>query len=328
MGQTATAPPAPAAARTAADLRTEATLPAHLVHKHKIDQVFVTDWMAGPGDDFATVAVQLPLAHARFSDTAAPYHDIVLVAEAVRQAALIMATQVLGVPGERQFLIRELKLMLDPLERNRKARDTCDMIVSQDPSSTFKMRPGGSASGARAVTRCAIAGHPSARCEVVGAFVPESLYASFRGNKDAVAANGLPDPTPRGEVEPMTGRTRLCNSVITPVAPTGARGGYEARLIVETDDATFFDHPLDHIPGLLLIEGVKQAAIAAACKERGLAPENVVVSAFDMRFSRICEFQPDVICAVELDDDASGAQVRCSQSDKAACSGTVTLTVV
>jgi 2-oxo-3-(phosphooxy)propyl 3-oxoalkanoate synthase len=311
-------------AHSTADLRTDQTLPSSVVHKAALEQVFVTDWMRGPGDDWCTIAARLPLAHGRFSDTAAPYHDILLIAETVRQGGLVVAEEIINVPGDRQFLLRELKVDLEPIEHCRRTRDNCEVLISQDPSSQVKMRPGRSMAGGVMRARIAIGGRSAGMCQVTGAWVPDSFYAQLRGtNRDATSAEGLPEPTPRTDVETRTGKVNPANSVLTPIRPSGEPRGYEAALVINTDDPTFFDHHLDHVPGLYLLEGVQQVAVAAACHELGVEPAHVVVCGFEMTFSRIAEFQPDVVCAVGLDEDGRSGAVSCSQSGRVCCQGSV-----
>jgi hypothetical protein len=309
---------------SAADLRTDRPLPGQVVHKAALEQVFVTDWMHGPGEDWCTIAARLPLAHARFSDTAAPFHDVVLVAETARQAGLVVASEILDIARDRHFLLREVKVELDPIERSRKGRDTCDVLFSQDPSSKLRMRPGRAMAGAFLRTRLAIGGHDAGVSEVSGAIVPPDFYAGLRGrNREAVSGRGLPDPVPRADWETRTGRRNPANGVLTRIRPAAGERAYEASLIVEPDDPTFFDHPLDHVPGLLLLEGVRQVAVAGACEELGIDHSRLVVAGFEMRFSRIAEFHPDIVCAVTLDEGSGGGKVTCSQMGRPCCEGTV-----
>jgi hypothetical protein len=94
-------------------------------------------------------------------------------------------------------------------------------------------------------------------------------------------------------------------------------------MVIERDDPTFFDHPLDHVPGLLMLEGIQQVSVAAACEQLGVDHSEVVMSEFHLQFQRIAEFQPDVVCAIELDEDGAGGRVSCSQDGKTCCDGTV-----
>lgn len=311
-------------ARGVADLDTGRPLARSVVHKAAPEQVFVTDWMPGPGDDWCTIAARFPLAHARFSDNAAPFHDLLLVAETVRQAGLVVASEILDVEGDRQFLLRELKVELDPIEHARKSRTSCDVLISQDPDSEVKMRPGRSVAGGLMRARVAIGGRPAGTCEVTGVWVPESFYASLRkGNVEAASGHGLPEPSPGADRETRTGKANPANSVLTPLRSGSTPRTHEASLVIETDDPTFFDHPLDHVPGLYLLEGIQQVSVAGACEELGVDHSHLVVSAFAMKFARIAEFQPDVVCAIELDQDCRGGRVSCSQDGKVCCEGTV-----
>jgi 3-hydroxymyristoyl/3-hydroxydecanoyl-(acyl carrier protein) dehydratase len=311
--------------RSVAELESARPLPCDVVHKAAPEQVFVTDWMPGPGEDLCTIAARFPLAHGRFSDGAAPYYDLLLVAETVRQAGIVVASEILGMEDDRQFLLRELKVQLDPLERARRSRDNCEVLISQDPSSEVKMRPGRSMAGGLMRARVAIGGHLAGSCEVTGAWVPEEFYAGLRGGKvDKDSGQGLPGPSRRGEVEELVGKLNPANSVLTPLRRGGARS-YEASLVIEPDEPTFFDHPLDHVPGLYLLEGMQQVATAAACRELGADHSELFVAGFQVRFSRIAEFQPDVACSAVLDEDCRGATVACSQGGKVCCEGTVTI---
>lgn len=306
------------------DLRHDQPLPRQVLHKTALEQIFVTDWMLGPGDDWCTIAARVPLAHARFSDTAAPYHDIVLMAEAVRQAGLVVAEEWINVPDDRQFLLRDLKVELDPIEHARRSRETCEVLISQDPSSEVKMRPGRSMAGGMMRSRIAIGGRSAGTSDVMGAWVPNDFYDKFRGsNREAESGAGLPEPTPRADVETRVGKLNPRNSVLTPLRATGEPRGYEASLVVETADPTFFDHRLDHVPGLLLLEGIQQVSVAGACEELAVDHSQVVVSAFHMSFQKLAEFQPDVVCAIALDEDGRGGTVSCSQGGRTLCEGTV-----
>ncbi len=309
--------------RSVADLETSQPLAREIVHKVAFEQVFVTDWMPGPGEDWCTIAGRLPLAHARFSDSAAPYFDLLLIAETVRQAGLVVASKVLNVDDERQFILREMKVELDPFDHARRSRETCDVLISQDSSSEVKMRPGRAMAGGLMRARVSIGGRPAGSCEVMGAWVPDSFYASLRKGKLDAPGQGAARPTPRAEVETRTGKASPANSVLTPLRPSGASRAYEASLVIDVDDPTFFDHPLDHVPGLYLLEGIQQVTVAAVCEQLGVSHETVVIHGIEMKFARIAEFQPDVLCAVILDEDLEAGSVSCSQDGKTCCEGRV-----
>ncbi|HEX6752988.1 MAG TPA: AfsA-related hotdog domain-containing protein [Solirubrobacterales bacterium] len=308
--------------RSAAELRTDRPLDRQLVHKSAFEQVFVTDWTHDASENWCTVAGRLPLAHARFSDSAAPYHDILLIAETVRQAGLVVAAKILNIESDRQFLLREMKVELDPIEHARRDRDNCDVLIAHDSTSKVKMRPGRTMVGGFLRAQVTIGGRPAGVCEVTGAWVPDDFYESFRSG-NASGETSPPTPPARGDLETRTGKLNPANSVITPIRPTTEARGYEASLAIDVEDPTFFDHPLDHLPGLCLLEGMQQVALAAACEELAADHTTVLVSAMQMKFSRIAELQPDVTCTVTLDEGCSTGRVGCMQGNRSCCEGTI-----
>ncbi len=63
-----------------------------------------------------------------------------------------------------------------------------------------------------------------------------------------------------------------------------------ARLLVDEEHPYFFDHPLDHVPGILLLEGAHGLALAAAAAARPPGPDEVLfVGEATLGFRRFCE---------------------------------------
>jgi hypothetical protein len=79
----------------------------------------------------------------------------------------------------------------------------------------------------------------------------------------------------------------------------GRRLVREAELAVHADDPFFFDHPLDHVPAMLLVEGVLLLAAAEAraitqdtggADGRGSADPASPIAGLHLEFQRFCEF--------------------------------------
>lgn len=66
--------------------------------------------------------------------------------------------------------------------------------------------------------------------------------------------------------------------------------GIAAALRVDESHPYFFDHPLDHVPGILLLEGMLQAVELWLSAQGGQGVPHV--SALSLRFSRYCEKRP------------------------------------
>ncbi|WP_084725389.1 ScbA/BarX family gamma-butyrolactone biosynthesis protein [Streptacidiphilus melanogenes] len=125
---------------------------------------------------------------------------------------------------------------------------------------------------------------------------PPALYDRLRGRyADAREAFALAAP-PTPPVPPgLVGRTRARDVVLS---PTGSPHGWQLR--VDTGHGVLFDHPHDHIPGMVLLEAADQAAQAAmGCP--------VTAVAFDTTFVRYVEFdRPCLVTAVPEAPDGLG----------------------
>ena len=109
-----------------------------------------------------------------------------------------------------------------------------------------------------------------ARCPALEALA-DAVYATQRGSELVALLAAAPHPTPDDaesasrEVELWvcpklpTPRRRTPNAALA-LEPGRALGG---RVVVDSGHPFFFDHPYDHVPGVLLVECVQQLAEAA-----------------------------------------------------------------
>lgn len=74
------------------------------------------------------------------------------------------------------------------------------------------------------------------------------------------------------------------------------------RLRADTAHPVLFDHPVDHAPGMLLLEAARQAAQAVA------APEAALPVSMDAVFFRYAEL--DAPCRIEADPGEPDSQGR------------------
>jgi 2-oxo-3-(phosphooxy)propyl 3-oxoalkanoate synthase len=308
-------------ATTAASLGFDRTLSPEKVYKIAPEQVFVTDWVHT--EDTFTIAARLPRAHARFNDTCSAHADIVLMAEVVNQAGVIVAANALEVPLESRFLLRRFAVSLDPIEHNLLGAATTSLTLTTDRENTsFKARPNGETAGGSMTSRNMLADRPSGSSTVTGIWVSESIFQGFRRKRgQALAESG----TAALEREPNTGRRSEANCVITRLDPTGAPRAYRCQVIVDQDDPTFYDRPLDHVPGLLLFEAARQAATAAWCRERRAAADGVVVCGVEFSFSAFAELDAPLWCGVELTESLDRVDAEFRQNDKRLCRARLSL---
>ncbi|MEV7013062.1 AfsA-related hotdog domain-containing protein [Streptosporangium sp. NPDC051022] len=109
-------------------------------------------------------------------------------------------------------------------------------------------------------------------------------------------------------------------SVVTPVAGQAGRCG--AVLRVDRDHPFFFDHPLDHVPGMLLVTGLLELVRTRADLSPGTCGDGRI--RLSLTFVRMCELDGRVVLLA--DPPAPGGcawTVRAVQDDVTVCSGTV-----
>lgn len=115
-------------------------------------------------------------------------------------------------------------------------------------------------------------------------------------------------------------------------APTDERAGHRggdaavtwtARLRAVEQDPFFFDHPLDHLPAALLIDGATELVERVAGADADSRPA-WRVHALELEFGRFTEKHlPVEIIARALPGTPGGWRVHCLQQDRAVCDGRI-----
>jgi 3-hydroxymyristoyl/3-hydroxydecanoyl-(acyl carrier protein) dehydratase len=99
---------------------------------------------------------------------------------------------------------------------------------------------------------------------------------------------------------------------------------FVASLIVDHTDPYFFDHPCDHVPGMLLLEGCAQLALSAFAEAHSLPPGSSGVAAYDVDFAQFVECGIPVTLTAHVKADRV---VRISISQQNVVSGTTTMSI-
>ncbi|MFD0393746.1 AfsA-related hotdog domain-containing protein [Streptomyces nogalater] len=74
----------------------------------------------------------------------------------------------------------------------------------------------------------------------------------------------------------------------------------QALLRIPAHHASLFDHPQDHLPGMVIAEGARQLALFAALDIRGLAPSKTLITELDVRFTRFGELEDDTVLSATV----------------------------
>ncbi|MFH9396250.1 ScbA/BarX family gamma-butyrolactone biosynthesis protein [Streptomyces sp. NPDC017413] len=273
-----------------------------MVHRTRPEDAFPRNWIRLGRDRFAVEAV-LPHDHPFFAPVGDDRHDPLLVAEAMRQAAMLAFHAGYGIPLGYQFLMTGLDYVCHPEHLAVGGAPTgIDVEVF---CSDLKWRGGLPAQG-----RVGWAVHRDGQLAATGMgvtrFSTPQAYRRMRGDAPAEGIS-IPDTVPVPAA--LAGRARVEDVVLS---GTGQDGVWELR--VDTRHPTLFQRPNDHVPGMLLLEAARQAACLVA------GPAGIVPVEASTRFHRYSEFgSPCWIGAVVLPgegEDTVKVQVTGRQDDE------------
>jgi hypothetical protein len=285
----------PEASALAPELEVQCTVPRELVHKAAISEVLLAD-SRQVGDYACECVGQLPRNHSFHNDSTSGHHDPLTVLEAVRQAGVLIAHRHLGVPEGRQFIFGQIELAIDDLGA-LSARGHPPALHLAMAFDDPKVRRGELVGGSM---RCTVSVEGRQAMQIHGdlSFVSQTIYARFR-REAATRSHRTPPPVERTPPK-LVGRSLPANVVIGALDASTTPGEVRATVVVDQSHPTFFDHPLDHVPGMLLVEATRQTATAGVAELCGLEPATSLVTAFALRFVSVAELGAPLHCVARV----------------------------
>ncbi|GAA2244664.1 ScbA/BarX family gamma-butyrolactone biosynthesis protein [Streptomyces amakusaensis] len=254
-------------------------VPTSLLHLHRASSSLITGWTA-LGDDRYTVTAQWPTP-----TSSAPFDPLTLT-NTVRQACLLVAHAEQGVPLTHKTLMDAMDVRVAPGFR-----------VPHDSRARLLVGVRSHRTGARSRKtdfRIQVDHEMAAEASLAFSWASPPAYRRLRGTRLNVDWAGIAvDPAVPAEVAGCAGTSRIALSA-------GDRPG---RWLLRTDtaDPVLYDHPVDHVPGLALIEASYQAAHASTGSEAASLRRMTSV------FRRYVEF--GVPCRLEAAPEAAGIRV-------------------
>ncbi|MBM7171633.1 gamma-butyrolactone biosynthesis protein [Streptomyces sp. G44] len=222
-----------------------------LVHRSSIAEVFVTDGCRTSGSRFS-VAAQWPRDHALYHPDEQGLSDPMLFAETIRQAMLYVAHEYCEVPLGHRFVGRDLSFDITDPAALRITGVPVPVILEAEWT-WEEGRP----RGARLDVRLLAAGKPCGTGTIRVFVMDDRRYGLLRrmawgGDAPPVLAVDVGAAAPL--VPPRrVGRLRWKDCVLERCWPDG-----DWRLRLDRDHAVLFDHPTDHVPLMVLMEGFRQ----------------------------------------------------------------------
>lgn len=283
------------------ELTFEQTVPRRLVHRAALGEVYVTD-SAQRGPDEFVVAVQIPRAHCVWFDRLAPYHDPLATAEAARQGVYVVVHRYVGIEQGKLFSLQGLRFCVADLEAYRDhgvaPLEGILTLRREDVEGQRQLVGGMTFSG-----ELAIDGVVAMRMRGDLLVFPRDDYEALREfQREGQARDEREHPAagPPLDAEAV-GRLDRRNSLLgQPTSATGAEGKLRFPLIVDTQHPAFFDHAYDHVPGPLIVEAYRQAALYAAHRHGALSSPVAALTACEATFTDFAELDARVEVEAEL----------------------------
>ncbi|WP_367322379.1 ScbA/BarX family gamma-butyrolactone biosynthesis protein [Streptomyces sp. HUAS ZL42] len=287
-------------------------VPRQYVHRAAVSEVLLTGWRAASQPDAFVVRAQWPRGHALFAQSGG-YQDPMLLVESVRQIGSLLAHAEFEVPFGHQFLMRSIGFtattdlfVATPAPTEVELHTVCHDIV----------RRGKSLAGMRYEVTATVDGVALATAEAAFNCTGPSVYKRLRGERPTCA-----DRLPGRPIDPARVGRAGAEHVVLSEDLRGSGDRWELR--VDCNHPIFFDHPVDHVPGMVLLEAARQAAHAATGMADGLVLD--LESSFD-RYAELDE--PCYIEASPVGVDDAGdvlVRVRGIQRDETVFSARLTL---
>lgn len=293
-------------------------VPREHVHRDALSEVYLTDIICDRYPNFR-VGVHLPKSHSYYSDHVGPAalrYDPLLLLECFRQTSILIAHRHVNVGFDQSFIF-----------------NSGDVTIVSDDALTITDAPGngelsavivdeklrdGEIIGISLEMRLQLGGSAAAIMDMVIQWMPRPVWARVRtkGRRalglDEYRHGIAPQPgraprTDRGFHAPETlGRRIDRNVVIGEVRENASAANLEIDVLVDQRHPSLFDHPLDHIPGAVLFEAIRQSGLIAAHDLFGLSARRLRIRSFGADFTRFGELDLHTVATVTPDDDPTG----------------------
>ncbi|MEV8378745.1 ScbA/BarX family gamma-butyrolactone biosynthesis protein [Kribbella sp. NPDC056861] len=274
-----------------------------LVRKDQLDEALVVDWGELP-ELGQRVTVRWPAKHTFYCEE--DRYTPLLFTESLRQALALLSHRVHEIPLGHRLGWERIRSWICPATLDLPA-DGKEVTLEVTHPAITRRRMGSVFLVSR--IEASTSGRPVGGAEVHYSAHPPAIYDRLRGPYASAKesfSRAIPLTSP---VSPtLVGRQDPRNVVLS---PTDRALRWQLR--VDTSHSVLFDHPHDHVPGMVLLEAAAQAAQAAL-------PIRVTTTGFDTEFFRYVEFdQPCHLTANPGPMDERGrttVQITATQQDK------------
>jgi hypothetical protein len=281
------------------------------VHRAGVSEVLLTEWLRLDDVHFIASA-QWPRAHSYFTSPDGLHYDSTLVAETIRQVGTLLSHAEYDVPLSSHFILNSLQYTSDPAQLE--VRGTPAELSLSVTCSGLRYSAG---QLARVVVEVGILrdGRPMGSGVAKATMLRPEVYRRIRGER-LTSAQAAEAPLAPPVAPALVDRRYAPDVVLSP-------GDGPRRWLLRADRShpILFEHPNDHIPGMVLLEAARQVTRLLAPGSTAIATEN--------SFERYVEFDAPCLIEAEERDSADPAvrivSVRAEQDGRTAFTSTITL---
>jgi hypothetical protein len=273
------------------------TVERELVHRASVAEVLLTDVRPAPGEHEFDAAAVWSRSHVTFPRDGSGVHSPLILVETLRQLGIYIPLAFYSVSPTAPAVITDLAFDIDPSAEPR-ALSGPTKVSCRAAVSGVRRDGQGKVSGLRLEVLFLAGGTAFARARGGARFLAPERYAALAAAPAGVASaeaaaphptrtdearTGLTSPSQGGERagearvrrRPYAAEVAVCDErdvmlarAEEPAGGGGGRGhgmgaGDAGALLIEPADMAhpfFFDHPADHVPGMVLLEAARQAA--------------------------------------------------------------------
>jgi 2-oxo-3-(phosphooxy)propyl 3-oxoalkanoate synthase len=290
--------------RSASALTTQRTIARRLVHRAALAEVFLTDFLSVDRNVFLAAA-QLPPAHAYYGDhTWRPgLYDPLVVFESVRQMLLCAMHLQHNADASTKSITATASMDIRDIGALRADNRALDLELWGRVA--LEKEYNGATSRVVHEVDISAGGREVGTITVDTALRPDDVYQKLRMSHRATpppSSDGLSGHGPAELVPPhLVGRELAANVLLGDV-----RAGADsvvALLRVPVGHPSMFDHPQDHVPGPVMMEAARQAALVMMVERFGESAVKLFMEHIDAEYLRFAELDSPIVVEATPDPD-------------------------
>ncbi|WP_127960417.1 AfsA-related hotdog domain-containing protein [Serratia microhaemolytica] len=272
------------------------TIPKSYVHRTMVGEVFLTDIKKIHDNKYVTVGY-LPKSHSYFNDlfyqkTNDRVYDAILLLEVCRQTSIYVTHHFFSVPYSAKFVFDNADFTLFDSEIPYKTECSTILVVVDIIERKFRRSE---LNGLVFHMDIYVDGYCYAQKIMSISWMDDRKWYRLRSQRP-LECYDTTSVVPATSFE--VGRQLLQNVVVGNLDIHNS--GVNTTLIVDQCHPSIFDHPLDHVPGMLLIEAYRQTALLAILNRLGAQHFDLVIKRYNVNFKTFCEFNLPIYCHANI----------------------------